>query len=90
MRKICEAWNSIPTQASGANTPLSAKMAPTCGDDGAINEQLSGYYGQNKASAWIQFVTKLFVSLNQLMRYDFRTWEGNSTCLCYPMTPVSV
>ena len=63
-----------------------SKWHPKLRDLRAKNEQLSGYYGQNKTRAWIQFATKLFKSLNLLIRKVYITWEGNSTCLCYPMT----
>ena len=46
------------------NTQSSVKRAPKLRHLGAKNKQLSGYYGQNKASAWIQFAAKLFQSLD--------------------------
>ena len=90
MRNVCKAWNTIRIEVSCANTPSSIKMVPKLRNFGARNEQLSGYYGQNKAWAWFQFAAKLFKSLNLLISKVYRTWEGKSTCLCYPMTPVSV
>ena len=90
MRNVCIAWNPIRTELCHANQPSSVKMAPKLRHFGAKHEQLSGYYGQNMACAWTQFAAKLFQSLNQLISKVYRTWEGNSTCHCYPMTLVSV
>ena len=64
MRNICEAWNDIRTEVCRVNPPLSVKFVPKLSDFRAKNKQLSGYYGQNKVWAWIQFATKLFKSLN--------------------------
>ena len=90
MRNVCKVWNPIRTELCHANPPLSVKMAPKLRNFGAKIEQLSGYYGQNVAWTWIQFAAKLFQSANQLISKVYGTWEGNSTCHCYPMTPVSV
>ena len=90
MRNFCKDWNAICTELCPENPPLSVKMAPKLRDFGAKNEQLSGYYGQNKACACIQFAAKLFQSLNQVIGKFYANWEGNFTCHCYPITPVSV
>ena len=90
MKNVCEAWNAIRTERWCANTQLSVKMAPKLRNFGAKNKQLSGYNGQNKAWVLIQFAAKLFKSPNQLISKVYRTWEGNTTCHCYPMTPISV
>ena len=90
MRNVCESWNGICKELCRANAPLSVKMAPKLLDFGAKIEPLAGYYDQNKARACIQFSATLFQSLNKLISKVYRTWEANSTCLCYPMAPVSV
>ena len=90
MKNVCEAWNAIRTDIYHANAPLSVKMAPKLRNFGAKNKKLSGYYGQDKAWAWIQFATKLFQSLKQPISKVYEIWEGNSTCHCHPMTPISV
>ena len=66
------------------------KMAPKLRHFGARNKHLDAYHGQKMACAWIQFDVKLFQSLNQLISKVYGTWEENSTCHCYPMTPVSI
>ena len=90
MRNVCKAWNPIRTELCHESTPLSVKMALKLRNFGAKQEQLSGYYGQNTACAWIQFAVKLFQSPNQLISKVYGTWERKFTCHCYPMTPVSV
>ena len=65
MRNIFEVWNNICTALCRANPLLSVKMAPNLHDFEAKDKQLSGYYGQNKARAWIQFAGKVFTSLIQ-------------------------
>ena len=90
MRNVCEAWNDICTDICRANASLLVKMAPKLREFGAKTEQLSRYYGQNNAWTCIVFPAKLFQSPNHLISKVYSTWEGNSTCLCYPMTPVSV
>ena len=87
---VCKALNPIRTELCHANPSLSVKIAPKLRHFGAKHEQLYGYYGQNSVCAWTQFDVKLFQSLNQLISKVYRTWEGNSTSLCYPMTPVSI
>ena len=66
------------------------KMVLKLRDFVAIIELLSGYSGQNRAWAWIQFAAKLFQSQNIFIINVYRTSEGNYTRLSYPMTPVSV
>ena len=90
MRNFCKDWNAICTNLCPENPPLSVKMAPKLRDFGAKNEQLSGYYGQNTASALTELAAKLFQSIYQLITKVYATWEGNSIYVCYPMTPVSV
>ena len=90
MRNVCKAWNAIHTDVCHANPLLSVKIAPKQSNFGAKNEQLSGYYGQNKAWACIQLAITLFQSPNQLISKVYSTREGTSTCHCYPMIPVSV
>ena len=90
MSNVCEAWHFIRTELCHANPLSSVKMAPKLRHFEAKNEELSDYYGQNTAWAWTHFAAKLFQGLSQLIRNVYGTWEGNSTCFCYPMTPVSV
>ena len=90
MKIIGAAWNVIRMELCRENPPLSVKIAPKLRHFGAKHEQLYGYYGQNSVCAWTQFDVKLFQTLNQLISKVYRTWEGNSTCHCYPMTLVSV
>ena len=60
MRNICKAWDAIRTKLCHANTTLFVKMAPKLLNFGAKNVQLSGYYGQDMAWAWIWFAARLF------------------------------
>ena len=76
MMNVCKALNGIRTEVCHANPPLSVKMVPKLRDLGAKNEQLSGYHGQNKAWAYIQFAAKLFkVLINSLARF-LEPWRG--------------
>ena len=76
MRNVGEAWNGIHMGLCCANPSLSVKMAPKLRNFGAKDKQLSGYYDQNEAWAWIWFAAKLFQRPNQLIRKVYRTWEG--------------
>ena len=90
MRNVCKVCNPIRPKRWCANTQLSMKMAPKLRHFEARNKHLDAYHGQKMACAWIQFDVKLFQSFDRPISKVYGIWEGNSTCHCYPMTPVSV
>ena len=92
MINVREALNAIYTEVSCANTPLLFKMAPKLPN---LEQRMSTcIYMGIMVKIWhghgFSLLPNMVISFNLFMSNLYRTWEGHSTCLSYPMTPVSL